>query len=119
MQKIYSTVPRKLQSSQPDRLYHLTTGTHKIATLTNITYDDLVRNFGVPSINQPSYDDKVQVEWVFEFDNNIYTVYDWKTYDRNYTLQELNHWSIGGKDIDYSFFQALKEAIDRDVLIKL
>jgi len=110
MQKIYSTVPRKLQSSQPDRLYHLTTGTHKIATLTNITYDDLVRNFGVPSINQPSYDDKVQVEWVFEFENNIYTIYDWKTYP-HFSTAPGYRWHIGG--FNYEAVAAVSEYINK------
>lgn len=105
--------------SKPENLYNYTTGTHKIADLTNITYDDLVRNFGPPSINVPSGDDKIQVEWVFDYDGEPYTIYDWKTFDRDYTLQTLNRWSIGGLHRSDSFFEALEDCIDRTVLIRL
>lgn len=118
MQKIFSTKPRKIVDEELDNLYIYATGTYKIGQLIGITYDDLVRNFGVPSINEASGDNKVQVEWVFEFDGKPYTIYDWKTFDRDYTLQELDRWSIGGKQANHDFFEALEDVLDRVVLIK-
>lgn len=100
-------------------IYFLTIGTHKIATLKNVTYDDLVRNFGEPSINTPSGDDKIQVEWVFANGVNVFTIYDWKTFDRDYTLQELQHWSIGGAVNGKEFYKYIEDHVDRTVLIQI
>jgi ABC-type Fe3+-hydroxamate transport system substrate-binding protein len=88
-------------------LYEKTTGTFKIGSLQDVTYDDIIRTFGVPSIFVPSGDNKVQLEWVIEFNGDIFTIYDWKTYDRDYTLQELTVWSIGGKSSSYDFLDLL------------
>jgi len=107
------------KTTRLEDIYFLTNGTHKIATLKNVTYDDLVRNFGEPSINTPSGDDKVQVEWVFANDGKVFTIYDWKTFDRNYTLQELNHWSIGGAVNGNEFFECIEDRVDRTVLIQV
>lgn len=74
-----------------------TAGTHKLASLQNVGFTDLVQMFGSPTFKEPSGDNKVQVEWVIKHDNSVYTIYDWKTYDVIYTLEELDTWSIGGK----------------------
>jgi len=101
-----------------DTLYRITTGTFKIASLKRVSYDDIVRVFGVPSINIPSGDDKVQVEWVFYFDgDNVFTIYDWKTFDRDYTLQELTTWSIGGHKKDYDFLETLEDYFKNKAII--
>lgn len=118
VQPIISEHLRKVEAQSTNYLYALTAGTHKIATLKNITYDDLVRNLGEPSINKPSLDNKIQVEWVLEYEGGIYTIYDWKTYNRDYTLQELKQWSIGGKHPDNDFFGELENSLDRAVLIQ-
>jgi hypothetical protein len=68
----------------------------KVGELNGIKYSDLVRIFGEPTYNEPSDDGKTQVEWWIKLDSNYFTVYDWKTYDREYTLNELEYWSIGG-----------------------
>ena len=94
-----------------DTIYRFTTGTFKIASLESVSYDDIVREFGEPSINIPSGDGKIQVEWVFVFDGKPFTIYDWKTFDRDYTLQELTTWSIGGKERDPEFIEALTESL--------
>jgi hypothetical protein len=117
MSKIISSSLRKLTAEDPDDLYLLSNDTHKIANLSGVTYDDLVRNFGEPSINVPSADNKVQVEWIFEFEGQYYTLYDWKTYNRDYTLQELTVWSIGGFEPDHWLFEAFENTIDRSILI--
>lgn len=63
----------------------------------NATYDELVGVLGEPTRNEPSGDEKTQVEWVVEFEGNVFTIYDWKTYSRDYTLNELDVFNIGGK----------------------
>ena len=99
-------------------LYRITTGTHKVGSLRGVNYDDLVRTFGVPSINVPSGDDKIQVEWVFYFDgDNVFTIYDWKTYDRDYTLKELTTWSIGGNNRDLEFNESLIDLLGQKATI--
>lgn len=78
------------------------TASWKVGSLTNVTYSELVKIFGQPTYNEPSGDEKVQVEWCIEVsgDGFIYElyIYDYKTFDRNYTKNNLTTWSIGGTD---------------------
>ena len=32
-----------------------------------------------------------------DFNGEVFTIYDWKTYDRLYTLSENEVWNVGGK----------------------
>jgi len=72
-------------------------GTFKIGSLEGLYFKDLVAKLGEPTVIG-SGDDKVQYEWLMEFEDQIFTIYDWKTYDVEYTEQELTTWSIGGND---------------------
>ena len=72
-------------------------GTYKVGSLSGVRYNDLVSVLGLPTFDEPSGDDKVQKEWVIEYNGGIFTVYDWKTFDEEYTMNELDVWSIGGK----------------------
>lgn len=94
-------------------LYGKTAGTHKISTLYNVKYGDIIDVLGNPSITEASADDKVQVEWVLEYMDSVYTIYDWKTYDLIYTLNELDHWSIGGKYRDELFLKELSTLFNK------
>jgi hypothetical protein len=94
----------------------LTNGTHKTNTLRGVTYYELFNTLGQPTYDNDSHSDKVQVEWVIEWQDEVYTIYDWKTYDREYTINELNTWSIGSKVPSYAFEEALINLIDKDVL---
>lgn len=89
----------------------LSDGTYNIGKLIDVNYTDIVAAFGEPSFPYESGDGKVQVEWVFKFDGKIYTLYDWKTYDRTYTMSELTEWMIGGKSSVYDFLDALESEI--------
>jgi hypothetical protein len=80
----------------------------------NCTYQDLVRVLGEPTHPEASGDDKVQKEWIVEYNGEIFTVYDWKTYDEEYTMNELDEFHIGGKTDAYDFFLELKEMIDSE-----
>ncbi len=70
-------------------------GTFKIGSLDGIYYRDLVNKLGEPTVIG-SGDDKVQYEWIMEFKGEVFTIYDWKTYNAEYTEYELDTWSIGG-----------------------
>jgi len=73
-----------------------TSGTYKVGSIDGITYDQLFNFLGEPTFDGPSGDDKTQVEWVVDFNGDVFTIYDWKTYDRNYTENSLTTWSVGG-----------------------
>ncbi len=85
-------------------------GTYKIGSLDGIYYRDLVEKLGQPTVTG-SGDDKVQYEWIMEFEDQIFTIYDWKTYDAEYTEYELDTWSIGGDANSAALLFAFKEFI--------
>jgi len=78
-----------------DNYTDIADGTWKIGSLTGLFFKDLVHKLGEPTIIG-SGDDKVQYEWIIEYEDRVYTIYDWKTYDPEYTEYELTVWSIGG-----------------------
>ena len=73
-----------------------TNGTYKVGSLKDIYYKELVEILGEPTYDEPSGDNKVQVEWVIKYKDLLYTIYDWKTFDKGYTENELTIWSVGG-----------------------
>lgn len=98
-------------------LYKATTHTFKIASLEGVKYDDIVEVFGEPSIAQESGDGKIQVEWVLSVSDDVFTIYDWKTFDRDYTLNELEVWSVGGHGPNYDFCQLLVKSFKTAVVL--
>ena len=50
----------------------------------------------------------MQKEWVVDFDGEIYTIYDWKTYDERYTMEELTNWNVGGKTSALDFIEYIE-----------
>ena len=85
-------------------------GTWKIGSLTGLFFKDLVHKLGHPSVIG-SGDDKVQVEWIMKYKGEIFTIYDWKTYDPEYTEYELYTWSVGGNDSSASMVGEFKNFI--------
>ena len=85
-------------------------GTYKIGDLKGLYYRDLVAKLENPSV-VGSGDDKVQYEWIIEFEGEIFTIYDWKTYDAEYAEYELATWSIGGNDDSATIVNEFKEFI--------
>lgn len=75
------------------------------------TYTQLVSVLGEPTFNTASGDEKTQVEWIVKFKSKYYSVYDWKTYDREYTLNELTVFNIGGKEEAFDFIIALENKL--------
>ena len=92
--------------------------TKRIGTLKYVTYDDLVRYLGEPTLPDPSDDDRVQVEWIFNLDGEGYTVYDYKSPSRDYTLQERDTWCIGGTERSLEFLEYLENEIGKTILIE-
>jgi hypothetical protein len=85
-------------------------GTYKIGSLEGLYFRDLVRKLGEPTVIG-SGDDKVQYEWIMKFEGEIFTIYDWKTYDAEYTEYELDTWSIGGNANSAALLFAFKDYI--------
>jgi hypothetical protein len=59
-------------------------------------YKDIVKRVGPPTINYDGAHDKVNVEWIFKVNSDIFTLYDYKSWSETYTFDLLNHWSVGG-----------------------
>jgi hypothetical protein len=79
------------------------------------TYNQLIEVLGEPTHSTPSGDSKVQKEWVVEFEGNIFTIYDWKTFDVDYTMNELDEFNVGGKAPANKFISALQEKINKNI----
>ncbi len=75
-------------------------------------YSQLVNFLGEPTFAEESFDGKIQVKWVIEFEGSIFTIYDWKTFDREYTLEKLTNWSIGGFAEDVFLMREFKNEIE-------
>lgn len=75
------------------------------------TYQKLVDCLGEPTYDTPSGDNKVQKEWVVNYEGNNYTIYDWKTYDVEYTMNELDEWHIGGSGYSGDFIHDLEKEL--------
>lgn len=70
-------------------------GTHLVGTM-HTDYFTLRNIFGEPVRSESSYD-KVQVEWLIQFDDGVVaTIYDWKEYENPAEL--VTDWHIGGRD---------------------
>lgn len=78
---------------------------------TKATYKRLVEVLGEPTFSEASLDDKTQVEWVVKFRNDYFTIYDWKTYDREYTMNELQIFHVGSKVDAFNFIVALENKL--------
>lgn len=88
-------------------------GTSLKGYLNGYTYSQLVEAFGEPTFTEPSADLKVQKEWVFSDDGLIFTIYDWKIYDEEYTTTQLDCWNVGGKTSAYNFIEAITNLLNK------
>lgn len=86
-------------------------GTSLKGYLKGVRYYELVQLFGEPTFDEASGDEKVQVEWVVRYNENYFTIYDWKTYNREYAINELTTWNIGGKFHSMDFEEAVMEKL--------
>ena len=87
-------------------------GGHKIGTLHGITYNDIIKTFGKPTFNpEDSGDGKVNFEWVIEYKDRYFSIYDYKTWDQEYTKTKLTEWSVGGQGYAFDFIDAVESKI--------
>lgn len=93
-----------------DNYTDLSAGTWKIGSLDLVNFNDLINALGQPSVIG-SGDDKIQYEWIIDYKGRTFTIYDWKTYDAEYTENELYVWSIGGNERSASKLNEFKTEI--------
>ena len=99
-----------------DEMFKFIRNTYKIDELSKVTYDDIVRVYGDPSIlhcENDESDGKIQVEWVFEVNQKPFTIYDLKTYDVDFTMEKLKNWSIGSLSEDEEVVNQLKKRLKK------
>jgi hypothetical protein len=89
----------------------LVTGSSFKTMVCGFKYSDLVKVLGEPTYPNGSADCKVQIEWVVEFNGNGVSIYDWKTYDREWTMNKLMCWHIGCKYDAAEFVEYLKNEL--------
>lgn len=95
---------------------YITSGTSLKDYLNGVSYAQLIQAFGQPLYNpEDSGDGKVNFEWVFKHNGNVFTLYDWKTYDVEYTINELDRWNIGGRMYAGYFVEDLMNLIKEEV----
>ena len=93
--------------------------TYKVGSLDGVTYSDILRVLGEPTFNEESSDGKTQVEWVVAHKADVFTVYDWKTYDLDYTLNNLKSWSVGGKTDPTDFIKEFRRQLEEKLYSRL
>ena len=76
------------------------------------SYSQLVNFLGEPTFGL-SGDEKCQVEWVVEFNDELFTIYDWKTYSEYETKNNLYEWNVGGFSYAGELIDYLKVQIDK------
>ena len=92
--------------------YDIVTGTSYKGLILDTTYQDLVSVFGEPTYPEPSGDNKVQKEWVFkDSQGNVFTIYDWKTYDENITENKLEVWHVGSRKFAGDFIDWVESSV--------
>tara|TARA_R110001632_G_scaffold208195_1_gene332533 strand:- start:2989 stop:3660 length:672 start_codon:yes stop_codon:yes gene_type:complete len=89
-----------------------TYGFSKIDTLRGFLYDELFRALGHPTHLFCEQGHKATCEWIVKFGDKLFTIYDWKTYDRHFTKNYLSTWSIGGESSSMDFKESLTNLIE-------
>jgi len=93
---------KKLTKEQVGNKTHMSSFKGRIG----ITYEELIDLLGEPTFIG-SGDNKVQFEWVVMYKGEVFTIYDWKTYDREYTINELDTFRVGGHSYAGDFINEL------------
>mgnify|MGYP003631951975 CR=1 FL=1 len=95
-----------------DELDNVNLSGYKVGELKHFTYKQIKKALGKPTFKpRNSGDFKVQYEWVVLYGDKVFRVYDWKTYDKEYTKKILTTWSIGGHTSCDWFLQTLVNKI--------
>jgi len=73
-----------------------TNGSSRIGSLNHMKYNDILKRVGPPTIYYNGAHDKVNYEWIFKVNGDIFTIYDYKAWSEVYAFEQLQHWSVGG-----------------------
>jgi len=89
-----------------------------------ITYDMLVDYLGEPTfLPEDSGDGKVNFEWVIEFEDEIFRIYDWKTESAEWSKLNTgrkeeaekwfggSRWHVGGKSYAGDFIEFIEKKV--------
>ena len=91
-----------------DELDNVNLSGYKVGELNGFTYKQIKKALGKPTFKPSNSDDgKVQYEWVVSYEDKVFRVYDWKTYNKEYTKNNLTTWSVGGNTSCDWFLQTL------------
>jgi len=93
-------------------MHDITAGFSRVDTLRDVMYYELVSALGLPTNSYCPEGHKVTCEWILTFGDKVFTLYDWKTYDRNFTKNYLSTWMIGGESSSMDFKEELTNLID-------
>lgn len=67
--------------------------------LNNICYAELESLLGPPTMHSNDFPDgKVNYEWVIEYNNKLFFIYDWKTINSNFSKKVLDVWNVGSTE---------------------
>lgn len=86
-------------------------GTHLCGRIIGPTYSQMVELMGEPTFSEESGDGKIQKQWIIRDGNDIFTIYDWKTFDKDYTENVLVRWNVGGKSSALNFIEKIEKKL--------
>ena len=98
-----------------DKARQLIGGTSRKDRLNGWSYKQLVQAFGNPTFSNPSGDNKVQKEWVFQrnSDGVTFTIYDWLSKTEDYVMNFNTNWNVGSKEYAGEFVEDLIKELKR------
>tara|TARA_B100000085_G_scaffold73278_1_gene65730 strand:+ start:216 stop:596 length:381 start_codon:yes stop_codon:yes gene_type:complete len=86
------------QAQALDRIHRTSFKGRKI---TGVSYDELVDILGKPTFPNANSDGSVQKSWVLVWDSEVYEIYDYNTFDEDYTVRFNTFWHIGTHEDKY------------------
>lgn len=91
--------PKYNKIAKQENALKLIGGTSLKDRLIGFNYKQLMVAFGEPTFPRVSSDGKIQKQWVFvrTSDGEVFTLYDWKTNDEDYTMTMNQNWNVGSK----------------------
>ena len=84
---------------------------HK-GTVSGYKFIELFAVLDSPQKSRTREHEEIQVLWAFTWNGRIYTVHDWKTHDRLYTLAENETWMIDSNGNCEAFIKYLLNLLE-------
>ena len=95
-----------------EKALSMTVGSSLKGIINGPTYSQLVELLGEPTFPNSTGDGKVHKEWTIKDGNDVFSIYDWKTYDVEYTTNELTTWNVGGKSYAGDFIEKIQKKVE-------